>query len=71
MKNKILDIVRFVQENQSGLFKIAVLLIMLYWTQIFCDIAKYIKYLDLSSIETELSSISEKLADIDLALTNR
>lgn len=71
MKNKISHIIQFVRENQSGLFKIAVLLIMIYWTQIFCDIAKHIKNIDLSSVETDLSIISEKLTAIDLTLTHR
>jgi len=71
MKNKISQIIQFVQENQSGLFKIAVLLIMIYWTQIFCDISKHIKNIDLSSVETDLSIISEKLTAIDLTLTHR
>lgn len=70
MKNKILQVIGFVQENQSGIFKIAILLIMLYWTQIFCDISKHLKNIDLSSVETDLNIISEKLTSIDLTLAH-
>jgi hypothetical protein len=69
MKNWIMRVFKFIQENQNGLFKIAVLLILLYWTHLF----KFISYngVDLSSIESVLNDISSKLADIDTTLTHR
>ena len=57
MKNNILQAFKFIQENQSGLFKIAILLILLYWTYLF-KIISYVES-DLSSIETELRYISK------------
>jgi hypothetical protein len=57
MKTKILQACKFIQENQSGLFKIAILLILLYWTHLLKTLS-YIES-DLSSIETELRYISK------------
>ena len=67
MKNIITKGLNFIQENQNGLFKIAVLLILLYCTHILKDISNI--YIDLSSVETELSDIASKLSGIEMALT--
>lgn len=67
MKNKIIQVAKFIQQNQTGLFRIAVLLIMIYWTSLLYNIADNMP--DLWSIESELGSISSKLDDIDSTLS--
>jgi len=69
MKNKIIQAVKWVQENQNGLFKIAVLLILLYWTTIFKNIAD--NSYDLTWIQNEISNVSKSLDDINSTLLNR
>lgn len=71
MKNKILKLLRLIQDNQNGLFKIVVLMILLYWTHIFNDIAFNINWLSTSGIESELNAISDKLDSINMTLINR
>lgn len=66
MKNKLLKIVQLIQENQNGLFKIAILLILIYWTCIFKNIAN--NYVDLSGVQDELSNIASKLDGIESTL---
>lgn len=69
MKIKSIQAIKWAQENQNGLFKIAVLLILVYWTVIFQNIAD--NYVDISGVELELSDISRKLGGIDTSLTSR
>lgn len=69
MKGKIIQTIKWAQENQNGLFKIAVLFILVYWTVIFQNIAD--NYVDISGVELELSDISRKLGDIDTSLASR
>lgn len=67
MKNKFLKVINFIQQKQTGLFRVAVLLIMVYWTYLLHDIADNMP--ELWSVESELGSISSKLDDIDSTLS--
>lgn len=68
MKDRIIQSIKWAQENQNGLFKIAVLFILIYWTILFQNIAD--NYVDVSGVELELSDISRKLVDIDTSLAS-
>lgn len=67
MKTKMLQFIKLIQEHQSGLFRIAVLLVLIYCAHLLQVIAD--KEVDLMGIESELSDISSKLADIDSTLS--
>lgn len=68
MKNKIIQVVKWIQENQNGLFKIAVLIILVYWSFLLCDIRDNTAA-NLWGIENAINEATSKLIDIDSTLS--
>ncbi len=61
MKSKIFAIFYYIRDHQQGLFRIAIIVILLYWTMLFKHIIDYTP--DTSGIESKLDQIDTTLRD--------
>jgi hypothetical protein len=68
--NKISQLLNWIRDNQNGLFKIAIILILLYWTMLFKEVSRAIWVMSeidshMSSIHTELGNIREEFSHMN------